>query len=628
MTTPTPSSTASVPGAPSSRIGYLPGLDGLRAVSVVAVIAYHLEQSWAVGGYLGVEVFFVVSGYLITLLLLDEHQVSGRIHRPAFWMRRAKRLLPAVVALLVGVLTWSALVLGAEALHRFRGEGLASLLYVQNWHAIITDEPYFVSSGRPSPFRHLWSLAIEEQFYLLWPLLLPASLRRHGRRRTAKLALLGAAASVWLMAATSDIAAPERAYYGTDTRAFGILLGCALAFAWRPDRFRAPVRPAARLTLDLAGVAALVVLARQLAQRSEFDPWTFPWGFLLVDAAAIVLIVSCTHPASGFGRVAGCRPLAAIGRRSYSLYLWHWPVVVFTRPGVDWGLEGVPALAVRLVLAVALAELSYRYVEAPFRDGRAQAWLWTVADRANERRLLAPTLVGAALPVLLLVAMVVTAPAPRTEVVAASAPATISIDPLPTTTTTTATTTTTTTAPPAQVATQAAAAPTTTTPPSTTTTAPRPVPDVTIVGESVTLGAAPALQAAYGPRVQIDAVEGRSYNDGIAVIEHLAAAGRLTPNVIIHLGNNGAVPEGGLDRIAAAVGLQRKLILTTVFVDRRWQGQVNDKVLAFVANCDTCALANWHDLVAREPGLTTDDGVHLTDAGERRYVELMLSITG
>ena len=620
------SSTVSVPAAPSSRIGYLPGLDGLRAISVVAVVAYHLEQSWAIGGYLGVEVFFVVSGYLITLLLLDEHRVSGRVDRPAFWLRRARRLLPAVVALLVAVLTWSALVLGSEALHRFRGEGLASLLYVQNWHSIITDEPYFVSSGRPSPFRHLWSLAIEEQFYLLWPLLLPAALRLHGRRRSAQLAVAGAAASVWIMTATADIAAPERAYYGTDTRAFGILLGCALAFAWRPDRFRSEVRFPARVTLLLCGLAALVVLGRQLAVRSEFDPWTFPWGFLVVDAAALVLIVTCTHPASLLGRLAGCRPLAALGRRSYSLYLWHWPVLVFTRPGVDWGLDGGPALAGRLAIIALLSELSYRFIEAPFRDGRAQRWLWSVADRAHERRLLGPTVAGASLPVLLLVATAVTAPAPRAEVISASAPATISIEPVvTTTTTTTAPTTTSTTARKAKAA--KAAAPTTTAA-TTTTTAPRPVPDVTIVGESVTLGAAPALQAAYGQRVQIDAVEGRSFDDGIAVIEHLAAAGRLTPNVVVHLGNNGAVPEDGLNRIAAAVGLERKLVLTTVFVDRRWQGQVNEKVLAFVANCDTCALANWHDLVAQDRGLTTHDGVHLTDAGERRYVELMLSVTG
>ena len=619
------SSTVSVPGPPSSRLGYLPGLDGLRAISVVAVVAYHLEQSWAIGGYLGVEVFFLVSGYLITLLLLDEHRVAGRVDRPAFWLRRARRLLPAVIVLIAGVLTWCALVLGSEALHRFRGEGLASLLYVQNWHSIITDEPYFVSSGRPSPFRHLWSLAIEEQFYLLWPLLLPASLRRHGRRRTAQLAVAGAAASVWLMAATADIAAPERAYYGTDTRAFGILLGCALAFAWRPDRFHATVRPAARCTLLLAGTGALVVLGRQFAQRDEFDPWTFPWGFLVVDVAALVLIVSCTHPASVLGRAAGCRPLAALGRRSYSLYLWHWPVLVFTRPGVDWGLEGGAGLVARLAIIAVLAELSYRFVEAPFRDGRAQRWLWSVADRAHERRLLGPTVAGATLPVLLLVATAVTAPAPRAEVVAASAPATISLEPVTTTTSTTAAPTTTTSAAKATAA--KAVAPTTTVPP-TTTTAPRPVPDVTIVGESVTLGAAPALQAAYGPRVQIDAVEGRSFDDGIAVVEHLAVAGRLTPNVVVHLGNNGAVPEGGLDRLAAAVGPERKLVLTTVFVDRQWQHQVNEKVLAFVANCATCAVANWHDIVANEPGLTTDDRVHLTDAGKRRYVELMLSVTG
>ena len=609
------------PEPSTARIGYLPGLDGLRTISVIAVIAYHLDLSWATGGYLGVEVFFVVSGYLITLLMLDEHRGAGRIDRLQFWLRRARRLLPAVVVLIVGVLAWSGLVLGAESLHRFRGEGLASLLYVQNWHAIVTDEPYFVSSGRPSPLRHLWSLAIEEQFYLLWPLLLPMALRRHGRRRTIALVLVGAGVSAMAMAATADIAAPERAYYGTDTRAFGILLGCALAFIWRPDRFRPDIRPMAQRTLEWGGLAALAVLAWQLGRRDEFDPWTYPWGFLVVDVAALTLIIACTHPASRLRRGVGSPVLAAVGRRSYSLYLWHWPVIVFTRPGADWGLEGGAALAARLLLIAVLSELSYRLVEAPFRDGRAQTWLWSVADRANERRVLGPSVAGATLSALVLVAVTVTAPAPRSTV-SAGPPATIDLAATTTTTAVPATTTTTTAA-----ATTVPATVPTTTPPPAPAPAPRPVPDITVVGESVTLGAAPELQRRYGERVQIDAVEGRSFADGIALIEHLAAADRLTPLVIIHLGNNGAVPEQGLERIGAAVGPDRLLVLTTVRVARPWEGQVNEELQRFAAACARCAIADWHAVTVVEPGLTTDDGVHLTAAGIHRYTELLVSMT-
>ena len=612
------------PAPVRAGIGYLPGLDGLRAVSVLAVIAYHLELGWATGGYLGVEVFFVVSGYLITSLLLDEQRRTGAVRLGAFWARRARRLLPAVVALLLGVLTWTALVLGGAEVERFRGEALASLLYVQNWHLVLTDEPYFASFGRPSPLRHLWSLAIEEQFYLLWPVVLPALLRGPARRHAAGVLLLGAAGSVALMAATADIAAPERAYYATDTRAFGILLGAALAFGWRPERFRPPISTVARRTLEWGGTAALTALVWQLARRSEYDPWTFPWGFLVVDVTTIAVIVAATHPASGLRRWLGAAPAAALGRRSYSLYLWHWPVIVFTRPGRDWPLDGAAGLLGRLVLTAVLAEASYRLVEQPFRDGRAQAWLWSVADRASARRLLAPAVAAATLPVLLLVATVVTATTPEAKVVGASTPVTIALDMPPATATSTTTTTTTTTPPPAMVA--ATVAPTTAPPPPSTV--PRPVPDVTVVGESVTLGADPTLRAVLGQRVQVDAVEGRSFEQGIELIELLALAGRLTPTVVVHLGTNGVVPSGGLERIAQAVGPDRRLVLTTVRVARPWEGQVNDTIRGFVPTCPNCAIADWHGITGNQPGLTTDDGVHLTDIGKQWYTRMVQDQVG
>ncbi len=421
-----------------SGIGYLPGLDGLRAVSIIAVIAYHLDQTWATGGYLGVEVFFVVSGYLITLLALDEHRRLGFMDRLAFWGRRARRLLPAVVVLVVAVLAYTALVLGRDELHRFRGDGIASLLYVQNWHSIIAHQPYFAFFGRPSPLRHLWSLAIEEQFYLLWPLVLPFSLRRFGRPATAVLTLLGALGSVAAMTSLADIAAPERAYYGTDTRAFGILFGCALAFAWQPQRFRPDIARAPRRALAVAGTAAIVVLGWQFAHRYEYDPWTYPWGFVVVDLCTVVLIVASTHPGSPLRHRIGSRPLAAIGRRSYSLYLWHWPVIVFTRPGLDWPWRGSVAIAGQLLLTVALAEVSYRWIEQPFRDGRARAQIARVIGGIRTERRSA-ILVGA-LTVLVLgiVGALAVVPAPDQTLTAGPAAVTIPLDP-PTTTTTTTT---------------------------------------------------------------------------------------------------------------------------------------------------------------------------------------------
>ncbi|MGK2929499.1 MAG: acyltransferase family protein, partial [Acidimicrobiales bacterium] len=468
--------------ADRGRIGYLPGLDGLRAVSVGAVIAYHLDLSWATGGYLGVEVFFVVSGYLITLLALDEERRTGVIDRIAFWSRRARRLLPAVIVLVAVVMAWTALVVGAEEVRRFRGDGLASLLYVQNWHAIVTDQPYFVNFGRPPPLRHLWSLAIEEQFYLLWPLFLPFALRRLGRARTVAITLVVGFASMLLMLSLADIAAPERAYYGTDTRAFGIMLGCALAFGWQPDRFRAEIGTAPRRTLGAVGLAAAAVLAWQFGGRSEFDPWTYPWGFALVDVCSALLIVTTTHPGSPLRSGAGSPLLAAIGRRSYSLYLWHWPVFVFTRPGVDWPLDGAAALVVRLALVFALAEASYRWIEQPFRAGWAQPRIgaFVRSARSTPRRAAA---VGVATVLLLgLVGAVVSAPVP-TQTVSVGTPVTIPAvvvaTTVPPSTVSTATTATTAPSPlaPARPEPPAIVTPAPTTVPEVpTTTAPAPAP--------------------------------------------------------------------------------------------------------------------------------------------------------
>ncbi len=619
-------------------VGYLPGIDGLRGLAVLAVLAYHLEAPWAAGGYLGVEVFFVVSGFLITSLLLAEHRERGDIDLLAFWKRRARRLLPAVFVLVGLVLAYAAVVLPAGELRRFRGDGIASLLYVQNWHAVLTEQPYFEAFGRPSPLRHLWSLAIEEQFYLLWPVLLPLGLRRLGRRRTVSAVAGAVALSALLMAATADISAPERAYYGTDTRLFGILGGALLAFAWRPQRARADVGHAARRVIEVAGVAALVLLAWQHVRRSEFDAWTYPWGFLLVDVLTLVAIVAVTHPASRLERSVGCGPLQALGRRSYSIYLWHWPVIVFTRPDVDWGLTGPGALVGRLVLVAVLAEASYRLVEQPVRDGTLQRWLTGATVPAPVAVLRRRRAVGiAALSALALAVAVIAAPAgPRSETaVGTVGPGTaMTLPAVPPTPTTTAPPPT--TVPPAATAPAVAPAPTAPAP-TTTVAAPAPPPPelpasafypVTVIGESVTLGAAPALQGHWGHTVQIDAVESRQFDEGVAAIEAFAAEGRLTPVVVVHLGNNGAAPPGALDRVVAAVGPERRLVLVSVRVPRRWEGQVNEEVLRTVAAHPNVVLADWNTVSASEPGLLIEDGVHLTRRGQEVYRDLVVRTAG
>lgn len=637
--------TATPPVAARSGLGYLPGIDGLRAVSVLAVLAYHLDAPWSAGGYLGVEVFFVVSGFLITTLLLAEHRRDGRVDVVAFWRRRARRLLPAVVVLVVVVSAWGAVVLPEAELRLFRGDALASLLYVQNWHAVVADQPYFAVFGRPSPLQHLWSLAIEEQFYLLWPLLLPAGLRRLGARGTAAATGLAVVASALAMGATADIAAPARAYYGTDTRAFGLLAGALLAWVWRPSRARADVVAPARWTVDLVGGAALLLLVQQFVVRSEFDPWTFPWGFVWVDALTLATIVSVTHPASRLAGAVGARPLQILGRRSYSLYLWHWPVLVFTRPGVDWSLSGPVALVARLVVIAALAEASYRLVEQPVRNGRFHEWLVARARRAPPSRPRA-ALVGGATAVVLATALaaapVATGGEDRSDGPDGLRIAAATTAPRPTVVPATprrAATTTTSARPTVAVPVDAApdepvrqtsapreGGPTTTAAPSGEPSTAPATEEVTVIGESVTLGAAPELQHHYGERVQIDAVEGRSFEDSVELVEALAEAGRLTPTVIVHIGNNGAAPPGALDRVADAVGEQRRLVLVSVRVPRRWEDQVNGEIHRQVVGSPAVLLADWRQLTHHEDGLLTSDGVHLTRKGRLRYRDLLVDV--
>lgn len=593
------------------RLGYLPGLDGIRALSVLAVIAYHLDYEWAAGGYLGVEVFFVLSGFLITRLLLDEEWRTGAISRRDFWLRRARRLLPAVIVLIIAVWIWAVVALPPGEAALFRGDAFASLLYVQNWHAIIADQPYFASFGRPSPLRHLWSLAIEEQFYLLWPLAIPVALRRLERRRTAALIAVGIAVSAWLMNLTADIAAPERAYYGTDTRAFGILLGGLVAFGWTPERVRPTLARPARWIVDSLGVGAFLALVWQFSTRSEFDPWTYPQGFLFVDVCSIVLLVAATHPASSLHRIAGADALAALGRRSYSLYLWHWPVIVFTRPGVDWGLDGWTALAARVALIAALSEASYRFVEQPFRDGRIGRLVRGFQHRVGPMPARRVGIAGGAVGALAVVTLLAT-PSPALQVETTRAP-------IATTTTTTPTTTSPATTP----------APAEATEPTTTTTTVAPAPTtpptgkVSVIGESVTLGAVNQLRGYYGDRMGIDAQEGRRASESIAVLQKLSGEGMIAPTVILHIGNNGAISSDSFDAAYAAVGPDRTLVLVKIRVPLRWEAQVNGEIDRLASMHSNVVVADWNAVANAEPGLLTDDGVHLSGAGRERYTQVI-----
>jgi peptidoglycan/LPS O-acetylase OafA/YrhL len=357
--------------------GYRPYLDGLRAVAVGGVIVYHLDRLWLPGGFLGVDLFFVLSGYLITTLLVGEHRRTGRLDLPAFWSRRVRRLLPALLVLLL-VISVVTLIGGDElTAASARGDMLATLFYVANWRFILTDQSYFNQFMAPSPVRHAWSLAIEEQFYLFWPLVTSLVLARLGSRALAAVALVASVASIGAMWLLFDASAdPSRAYYGTDARIYELLIGALLAMALASsgrDRLLAAARP-------LAVPCLVVVLAAMWLLPDNISLYYHGGGpaFVLVGA----VLIAGLEGGSQLTRLLALKPIVLIGLISYGLYLWHWPVTLFV--GQQMGPTSAPLAAATVVLAtLALAAISYAVVERPIRRGGRIGSL-----RLNPRRLL------------------------------------------------------------------------------------------------------------------------------------------------------------------------------------------------------------------------------------------------
>jgi peptidoglycan/LPS O-acetylase OafA/YrhL len=355
---------------PENRLRYMPALDGLRAVAVAAVLLYHGDVAWARGGYLGVDAFFVLSGFLITTLLLAEWQTTRAIDLPSFWRRRARRLLPALFLVLGAVALFAATWAPADMLDRLRGDAFATLGYVANWRFVTSSQSYFAQFTSPSPLQHVWSLAIEEQFYLVWPPVFLVLLHLTGGSRRALLAItagLAAGSAVLMVALFTPGADPSRVYYGTDTRAQSLLIGAALALFL--ERRRVGTTRAGRVLLPTAAVGAAAVLLWTWARTPDDADWLYQGGLAVIAVLVAVLIACVISEAPGpLGRFLSLRPVRWVGVISYGLYLWHWPVYV-ALTSRRTGLDGAALLALRLGCTVAIATASYYLVEAPIRRG-------------------------------------------------------------------------------------------------------------------------------------------------------------------------------------------------------------------------------------------------------------------
>lgn len=622
--------TASVPwhldgGRRRGELGYLPGLDGLRAIAIIGVLLYHVDLDWIPGGFLGVDVFFVLSGFLITSLILEEWQRSGRVDFARFYLGRARRLLPALL-LMLGVVGLACAVVYRDAARAFLGDAIASLAYVTNWWFIVQDTSYFEAIGRPPLLAHLWSLAVEEQFYLVWPAIALLLARRWGRRGVGAVALAAALAStIWMAVLATrsgfpELADPSRAYFGTDAHAMGLLIGAALAAVWRPGRIRTTLAPGAAAAVLAIGIAGLATIGAFYALVGEYSSFLYRGGFLVLAVVVAITIAAATHPASPLGPALGRQPLRWIGQRSYGIYLWHWPVFMVLRPGLDLPLDGLGNLVLRIAVTLAIAELSYRFVEMPIRRGaidrlvRRYREALPAAREAMRRRALASG-AAAGVAILVLVGLLATAPAPSQAVpedvaqaigIEAGGPSAVAIDG------------------DAPAATSSgAAAPASSASPAAP---PRDNGTVSVIGDSVVLGARGAITAAI-PGARIDASVARMPGAFVGPITRLARKDRLAPVVIVHPATNGVLPASILRDILDPLA-DKRVVLVNASMPRPWRKANNATIDAVAKDYPNVVVADWYGLSKGRDDWFVSDGIHLSKAGAAAFAQLMKEKAG
>jgi peptidoglycan/LPS O-acetylase OafA/YrhL len=628
------------PVSPSGGIGrgpivpYVPGLDGLRALAVIAVIVYHANKQWLGGGFLGVEVFFVISGYLITLLLIAERERTGTVSFGQFWFRRARRLLPALFTMLIALITYVAF-FNRDYLGTLRGDVVAGVSYVANWFQIWTGSSY-TSSSEFAPLRHLWSLAVEEQFYIVWPVIMFVLLRRVRGRAIAVFGAVFLLAAIAISVYTAVMYIPgnlsdasqtmslfgrevqrtDYLYLGTLSRSSGLLLGAALATVWQPWAIRRGTSGKNANALDLAGLVSLAALVFMCVQfkdvvlvqdvGSQGYDLLYQGGFALVGVATLVAIATVTHPRSRLGRyVLGSAILVWIGRRSYGLYLYHWVIFqIYRQDTKQLGTPlGVAEFVGLIALSLALSEVSYRFVETPIRKGQLSAAYrrW----RAQQGGVRGP------LPVVVAVLTVV----PLFAIVS-MAGATVNTNDVQqslddnqgavVTTPTTVPTTATSVAPPTTQAVQKF--------------------DVFALGDSVMLGSAKKLSA---QGLVVDAVKSRQVREGLQVINYYTSIGQLGDNVVIHLGTNGSTTTETFHQLIEPMAAVPRVVVLTVRVPGRPYQEANNAIInALPARFPNVTVVDWFSLSEDKKSWFAGDGIHLNGVGQDAYVAAILAALG
>ncbi|WP_434578663.1 acyltransferase family protein [Thermoanaerobacterium thermosaccharolyticum] len=623
----------------NSNVRYMAGLDGLRAIAVLAVIGYHLNLSFMQGGFLGVSIFFVLSGYLITNIISSEWERSGKVDLKNFWLRRMRRLFPALFIMVVLVVCYVTL-FDPGRLTSIKGDAITSILYINNWWLIFHKVSYFAKFGPPSTFGNLWSLAVEGQFYLIWPLVLIISFKYLKKKRyivflTLLLAIASALAMGMLYEPGMD---PSRVYYGTDTRAFGLLLGSALALILPSDKLSSNMSRNKRLILDAIGFLSLLSIFIMFIYVNQYDTFVYRGGMFLLSVIAAVTIAVSAHSSSFLGKALGCFPLRWLGARSYGVYLWYFPVLILTTPPVN--TEGInPIRAVlQIFLIILISALSWRYVEDPIRHGALKRIMQDIKLKNGKIVLPIKTfmlvIVSTVIIGIFVVGMSGIMP------VAASTSLNSSGGGNGTNVSSSYVGNSDVTSDgivqdysynlpdnrrdikyypykggkaDSSVASNDS---------GQTDVKIQDGKGITIIGDSILIDTKPYLEEML-PGITIDGKVGRQMYQAKDVVKSLKAEGKISDTLIVELGTNGPFTEDQLLSLLKAAEPVKHIILVNVRVPRPWESVVNKTLNKVSSEYPHTTLIDWYKASYGHDSFFSPDAVHLEPSGAKYFASLI-----
>jgi peptidoglycan/LPS O-acetylase OafA/YrhL len=577
---------------------YIPAIDGLRAISVIAVLLYHLTLPWWPGGFLGVDLFFVISGYVITRLILDSIERSSALDLRKFYRSRIRRLFPALIFMVVTTTLFIG-VWAPETVKRFVSDLPFLFTGLMNWALVAREQDYFSTIGRPPLLQHTWSLAVEIQFYLLWPLILLFVLRFFGKKRIPAFALFFALASGTLLFLYSvkidaeSSSSVSHVYFGSDTHSIGLFLGAALAVRWIPRNFSADIEEGAKNFIDGFGIAAFIGLLSLFLFVDPNDPTLYRIAFPLTAIFGCMALMSLVHPASRLARQFTRAPMMWIGERSYGIYLWHWVVFQVTRPSVDLVGEDWALYSLRILIVFALADISYRWIEVPVRNGAIELWIKGLKYRTPVVRARQKSLVAIAVVALFAATTTVSINAiersnDATDAAARSVDANGSgsdFDPV---------------------------------------ASPNGKTGLWIAGDSVILGIRSLLEG-YEPVDLINARVGRQLPELIDVVR---VDVKSVPEsiAIVNLGNNGAISEDRVRELFELLKNQPYFVVVNAAVPRGWREANNEIITSVIDEYPNGRLVDWDRISTDRPEYFAPDGVHLVPTGANVYVSSILEV--